>query len=471
MDPINYMVNVPNPGAAAFEGYAQGINARGAQQAQQVQAAQEARAAEMQPYNIQQAQQGFEINELNMQNTRQQMAMREEQANRARAFQQATTGLAELGPEMTIADIQGVVTAFPEFGNSVLQSYEALNDAQQNSVAGVLGQAAFALRNGNIETALELTESYVVAAENSGNAELAATARAIGETAKIDPNAALMDMGLALQVIAPEIAGQIFETGSDRVQSTVAVGPTISVQTMASGETRVVDTANNRVLTGSEAEEAIAKARQGVVEQEQAINFGRGTGRNEADIATGGEAAASVRAAEIGQEQGLEAFTRVGQIQSNISNLNQVIAAIDNGAKSGQIESRFPTWNAATIELRNLQNQLGLDVVGSVTFGALSEGELQLALQTALPTNLNESDLRDWIVRKRDAQQKLAGYMTEQARFLSRPGNTLAMWLDRVESGQTGGGAQPAPVPTGATPTPQAPPAGGTPSYLQFGGN
>ena len=54
-----------------------------------------------------------------------------------------------------------------------------------------------------------------------------------------------------------------------------------------------------------------------------------------------------------------------------------------------------------------------------MAFGALSESELELALQTALPTNLSEDALSDWLRRKRDAQDKLADYLTQQARFLS----------------------------------------------------
>ena len=99
------------------------------------------------------------------------------------------------------------------------------------------------------------------------------------------------------------------------------------------------------------------------------------------------------------------------------------------------IARRLPNWNASTVELENLRNQLGLDVVGSVTFGALSESELELALQTALPTNLSENELSDWLRRKRDAQDNLADYLTLQARFLSTPGRTLDQWIDFTESG------------------------------------
>jgi hypothetical protein len=95
----------------------------------------------------------------------------------------------------------------------------------------------------------------------------------------------------------------------------------------------------------------------------------------------------------------------------------------------------LPNWNASTIELENLRNQLGLDVVGSVTFGALSESELELALDTALPTNLGEDALADWLRRKVSAQEKLVDNLTMQAQFLSVPGRTLDQWIEFTQSG------------------------------------
>ena len=80
---------------------------------------------------------------------------------------------------------------------------------------------------------------------------------------------------------------------------------------------------------------------------------------------------------------------------------------MEEGANTGVIANRLPNWKASTIALDTVKNELGLDVVGSVTFGALSEGELNLDLSTAIPTNLSEEDLVDWIDRKIVAKQKL----------------------------------------------------------------
>lgn len=128
-------------------------------------------------------------------------------------------------------------------------------------------------------------------------------------------------------------------------------------------------------------------------------------------------------------------FDRIQKINTNIANIDRAIQAIDDGASTGAIESRFfPTFRRATKELEQVQKELGLDVIGSVTFGALSEGELDLALQTALPTGLEPEALREFLTNKREAQQKLRSYYQEQVDFLDQ-GGTIAGFLRSRERG------------------------------------
>ena len=106
--------------------------------------------------------------------------------------------------------------------------------------------------------------------------------------------------------------------------------------------------------------------------------------------------------------------------------LIRLLDAIDQGASTGAIESRFfPSFRESTIKLEQVQQELGLDVIGSVTFGALSKGELDLALATALPTGLQPAQLREFLVNKKAAQEKLQTYYTQQIDFLDQ-GGTIA---------------------------------------------
>ena len=117
-----------------------------------------------------------------------------------------------------------------------------------------------------------------------------------------------------------------------------------------------------------------------------------------------------------------KAFDMVDKIRQNITNLKSVIPLVGQGANTGPITSLFPSFKAQTIKLESLQKRLALDVVGATTFGALSQGELDLAKDVALPIKLSGDALINWVNVRVEAQEKLAGYFEEQANFLSGGG-------------------------------------------------
>ena len=202
--------------------------------------------------------------------------------------------------------------------------------------------------------------------------------------------------------------------GSEKVQSSKVTPDGTTIIVMKDGTTRVVS-ATGENLTGQARADAIRTSE----------NFGADIQANRAQSRGLGDLSAK----QVGQ-----AFAGVGKIKTNIGNIDEAIAAIDAGANTGVIASKLPNITAASIQLANVRQQLGLDVIGSVTFGALSEGELNLALDTALPIGLQPQELRKFLVNKKSAQTKLAGYLTEQATYLSKRGNTLSGWLEKIEN-------------------------------------
>jgi hypothetical protein len=125
-----------------------------------------------------------------------------------------------------------------------------------------------------------------------------------------------------------------------------------------------------------------------------------------------------------------EAYEKLQSVSTSKRLLQAGIQAIDGGANTGRIMSRLPTVTDASAALDQVQKEMGLNVLQNTTFGALSEGELKFALDTALPTNMNEDQLRDWMQRKLEAQDKLEDYLYRAAVFLGTPGNTAADWLE-----------------------------------------
>jgi hypothetical protein len=132
-------------------------------------------------------------------------------------------------------------------------------------------------------------------------------------------------------------------------------------------------------------------------------------------------------------EESGKAFEGLSKIRTTIANMNDAVAALDAGAETGPIVSRLPSFRTASIELDNIKGRMGLDVISSVTFGALSESELAFALDTALPTNLEKEPLKAWLKSKIGAQQKLAAELRKAASFLGKPGNTIADYVNILE--------------------------------------
>ncbi len=125
----------------------------------------------------------------------------------------------------------------------------------------------------------------------------------------------------------------------------------------------------------------------------------------------------------------LSAYKGITSGRKQIRDLNEGIKLLESGAKTGAVQSLLPSIRAESIKLDNLQKRLGLNVISNTTFGALSQGELDLAMSTSLPKRLNEKELIQWMTEKRDAQAKLLDYFQETAEFLGTPGNTVSDFL------------------------------------------
>lgn len=120
-----------------------------------------------------------------------------------------------------------------------------------------------------------------------------------------------------------------------------------------------------------------------------------------------------------------EALKNLSNLDSRSANLNAALDAVNRGARSGVIEKYLPAFNAATADLRAAANSLGLDIVGATTFGALSAGELELSLKTALDISLPTEQLKEVIERKISAIQKTREQLLQAVLYLSQPGATV----------------------------------------------
>ena len=166
--------------------------------------------------------------------------------------------------------------------------------------------------------------------------------------------------------------------------------------------------------------------------------------------AAAAEQSRQVKMSEFQQATSVNAFKQAAAIDSQLGKVDKAIDALNNGAKSGIVSRNLPSFKPATVQLEEAAKELGIDVINSATFGALSATELKLALDTALPLNLDEDELLPYLQDKKDAMIKLRNEMDRMGAFLSEKGNTVSKWreLQKEEnaargSSQASGGLSP----------------------------
>jgi len=457
-----------NPAESAMRGLAQGLATQQQAQTIQQQAAQEQRSAQMHPLQMQamqlgldNTQQGMQFDAAQEQRNAQKFQLEQQQAQQQAEqqarMQSALGGLAKMGKAVTAEDYARVATEFPELTNELSKAFEMQETGAKEAKLRLYGQAYAAIRSGNTQVAIDMVNKQLEAAKNSGNQEEIDLATGMKQLVESSPEAAMTALGVALSTLGGDKYTEVL--GSGRVQSTVPVGTGISVQTMTDGTTRVVDTATNEILTGEEARVAIKTAQDEETARIKDIAASREGGKLETQIDLGGTAAAAKKSGELTATAGAEAVKDANIINKNLRTIDEAIAAIDAGANAGAIAKYFPNITESSASLRNAMDRMGLDVVAGTTFGALSEAELALAMETAVPRNLDETQLRNWLVSRREAQSKAKDMLMDAASFLLDPNNTLKMWVDKNRA-EKGGASQPA-SPAQATPS--------RPSYLRGG--
>jgi hypothetical protein len=227
---------------------------------------------------------------------------------------------------------------------------------------------------------------------------------------KNETDAALFESG-GWSAVPPDGWSETLDGGGFETQSSQILDSGLIVFAGKDGTSKVVRAGTNEEITGNLALAAIKEAEERGIR----IQTERAGGRQAATVAV---------------NTSLSAFDQVGKSRANIANLEEAKRLVlEEGANTGFISDNFPSWKDSTIALDTVKNKLGLDVVGSVTFGALSQGELTLALNTALPTKLDEAGLVDWIDRKISAQGKLQDYLYAQAIYLADGDKTIGDWL------------------------------------------
>jgi hypothetical protein len=131
-----------------------------------------------------------------------------------------------------------------------------------------------------------------------------------------------------------------------------------------------------------------------------------------------------------------DSYDQMSKIRQNIDTLGDAKRALESGAQTGFFAQFLPDISRSATELASVRNRLGLEVVSSVTFGALSEAELNMALDTGLPESMDEDYLKGWVQERIDAKKKLLANLQEVTSFLAR-GNSIGDWMVELDKRAT----------------------------------
>jgi len=155
------------------------------------------------------------------------------------------------------------------------------------------------------------------------------------------------------------------------------------------------------------------------------------------DITTKNDASRKAEIADASKTAELKATQRAEDInnayegivlsEDNMSLYNEALRLVtEEGADTGRVENMFANLSGERLALENIKNKLGLNIVGAGKFGQLTEKELELALQTGLPDNMQEEDLEEWLRTKIAAETKLMNRYKAYLEYSRKTGGTLA---------------------------------------------
>jgi len=358
----------------------------------------------------------------------------------------------------------------PNFGQQLLGAVAQGQGIQANSQALRAGEQQMALRQQGADQQMSEIEYRDGVRKLTLLRNLASNARKLPPDQRqqyvMSAAPALESFGYSVEQIAQQPLGDAAldqfisqlnaaipqDSTTVRVQSSQVLDNGTTVQVLTDGSTRVTDP-NGRVVEGDQRAQAIRDAQQFGVD----IQSQRAGGRAGAVLDTRIDkeprlqdlTTRATKEAENVTKTSKEYFDQLQNIEGNIRNYAEGIRLIrEEGANSGVIARRLPSLTAASQKLDNLRNRLGLDVVGGTTFGALSEAELAMALDTAMPNNLQPEQLAKWFEDRMTAQQKLADILDGAVQFLNVPGNSLAdLRAMQKQQRTTGGSGQGAATP------------------------
>lgn len=129
---------------------------------------------------------------------------------------------------------------------------------------------------------------------------------------------------------------------------------------------------------------------------------------------------------------GTDAYQQSRDLRNQVKEFELAMSYVEDGALSGWLQNKMYAMDDRTALLRGIQNKLGISVINSATFGALSEREMQMAMATNLNLSLPPDELRQMILEQIRVRTKLAREFEFQADLLLREGGTYTDFIAKM---------------------------------------
>ena len=401
MEPINYRMQVLDPIQMALEGYSRRV----AEQQADTQLGME--------------QQRIDMAQQAMQYERQQAQAAQAQAQ-AKAAQEAAGQQAYIDymfdPDKSAEKTEAVIRANPSLADAVMGVWQGMNEDQKANTLQFGQQFTYALSSGATDAASRLLEERIAAAEAAGNKPEADAYRATkmrldaGDVDGVKADAMVTLYGglgpEGFKAFQSSLPGAVDETAT-RVQSATMVAGRVSVQQMADGTVRVVDTATNEVLTGDKARQAIADAERASIETAGGTAAARAEATRQADISLGSEAEAAKAAGKVIGTAEAERQVGAGQAERTAQMSLDLIRDLKNdpglpsivGNFQGRLPAGIPGLTGgqaganASARLAQIQGRIFLEAFESLKGGGQitqSEGDKAQKAMARLETAQSE---------------------------------------------------------------------------------
>jgi hypothetical protein len=367
----------------------------------------------------------------------QQMTLQQQQLQQQRAAQQRQAQMQQDLADFSAKqgkqpeDYRRMMTQYPEISKQINQSLSMYNEEQRQNKINQLLPVYAALRSNNVDQAKGLIDEYRIAAENSGDSQQAKTLDLLKQQIDIEPKGALTSSRLFLYGAMGEDAFLKMDNGLAKKPAEYQKTGMVMVKDNDTGQFKMLVGSYDKTTGDLSISEGTLPSNYTVVS-----DFGETPEeQRQRKVITQGETTAVQEAVKMGAKYA----DRSQKISENITSLDKAIGIIEEGLSKnanlglGWVKSRLPKFDPFAIKMQQAAQELGLGVVTSVTFGALSESELEIAMSTAMPPTLQPQEALKWLKEKRDAQQKLKNEMDKAAAFIGSQNesgkfNTVADW-------------------------------------------